>query len=146
MEYRGSTASAREFAAAGRLEEWVHLYLRAEGGNIPLSDGIKTVPRCYFGLHDMPVNAFTRICGPEAGMKWPVEREGFERIVRELMLALQNQRDVPPIIAEYRRGEFELQDGNHRHEALRRLRIRRYPAIIWTTEECDRDDFVRKYL
>lgn len=145
MEYKGTLNSAKEFAAAGRLEEWVHLYLHAEGDNVPFSDGLKKVPRCFFGLARMPVALLTRICGPEEGMRWPVEAGGFERIVSELMEAMREGRDVPPMIVKYEAGAFELNDGNHRHEACRRLGIEAYPTIIWITEAVDRDDFFVRY-
>lgn len=145
MDYSGTLASARQFAQAGRLEDWVHLYLHAEGDNVPFSDGIKKVPRCFFGLTEMPISMFGRICGPEEGMKYPVDRDGFERIVSELMNAIQSGRDVPPLIVEYSAGVFSLNDGNHRHEACRRLGVEKFPVIIWITETADRDDFLAKY-
>ena len=145
MEYRGTFTSAKEFAQAGRLEEWVHRYLHAEGDNVPFSDGLKKVPRSFFGLTEMPVALFTRICGPEEGMRWPVDAGGFERIVNELVDALRSGRDVPPMIIKYEANEFELNDGNHRHEACIRAGISVFPTIIWITEEADRDDFIAKY-
>ena len=145
MEYRGTLASAREFAQAGKIEEWVHLYLHAEGDNVPLSDGLKKVPRSFFGLAEMPVELFTRICGPEEGMRWPVDAGGFERIVDELVDALRTGRDVPPMIIKYEADAFELNDGNHRHEACVRAGVKTFPVIIWITEEKDRDDFLARY-
>lgn len=145
MEYCGTFASAKEFAEAGRLEDWVHLYLHAEGDNVPFSDGLKKVPRSFFGLTEMPIALFTRICGPEEGMRWPVDAGGFERIVNELMDALRSGRDVPPMIIKYEAGEFELNDGNHRHEACVRAGVKTFPTIIWITEDADRDDFLARY-
>lgn len=145
MKYSGTTASASEFAAAGRLEEWVHLYLHAEGDNVPFSDGLKKVPRSFFGLTKMPVNLFTRICGPEAGMRWPVDAGGFECIVGELVDALRSGKDLPPMIIKYENGQFELNDGNHRHEACVRACVRMFPVVIWITESADRDDFLARY-
>lgn len=42
-------------------------------------------------------------------------------------------------------GEFELNDGNHRHKAYENLRIENAWVIIWITEEAERDDFMEKY-
>lgn len=145
MKYCGTTASAKEYAKVGRIEEWVHMYLHAEGDNVPFSDGLKKVPRSFFGLAEMPVMLFARICGPEDGMRWPVEKSGFERIVTELVDALRAGRDVPPMIAKYENGQFELNDGNHRHEACVRAGVRMFPVIIWITENADRDDFLARY-
>lgn len=145
MEYCGTLVSAKEFAREGRLEEWVHLYLHAEGDNVPFSDGLKKVPRSFFGLTEMSVDLFTRICGPEEGMRWPVDKGGFERIVNELVDALRSGRDVPPMIVKYEKGQFELNDGNHRHEACVRAERKTFPSIIWITEDADRDDFLAQY-
>ena len=93
----------------------------------------------------MPVELFTRICGPEEGMRWPVDAGGFERIVDELVDALRTGRDVPPMIIKYEADAFELNDGNHRHEACVRAGVKTFPVIIWITEEKDRDDFLARY-
>lgn len=145
MNYQGTFSSAKEFAAAGQLEEWVHRYLHAEGDNIPFSDGLKKAPRNFFGLTRMPLDLFERICGPEEGMRWPVDAGGFERIVGELVDSIRAGRDVPPLIIKYEAEKFELNDGNHRHEACRRLGVKTFPVIIWITEKADRDDFLRRY-
>ena len=93
----------------------------------------------------MPVGLFTRICGPEPGMRWPVNEGGFERIVAELMNALREGCDVPPMIIKYEAGAFELNDGNHRHEACIRLGVENYPVIIWITEDADKEAFLSRY-
>ena len=45
--------------------------------------------------------------------------------------------DLPPLVINYSGGGFELNDGNHRHEMLRRLGIRKHRAIFRTSEASD---------
>lgn len=145
MKYSGTLTSAKEYAQAGRLEEWVHLYLLSDGGNKPFSDGLKREYRCFFGLADMPVTLFERICGPEEGMTYRVDPESFERSVSNLARLIAVGGELPPMIIQYRDGDFELNDGNHRHAACIRAGRDTFPVIIWITREEDRDAFLEKY-
>lgn len=145
MEYRCSLSSAKSFAQAGRLEEWVHSYLLSDGHNKEFSDGLKLLERRYFGPVEMPLELFERCCGPEAHMKFRVDKVWFEKHVAELTEAVWANRDMPPLIAHYVDDGFELNDGNHRFEACRRLGIKAYPFIIWITEEDECREFIEKY-
>lgn len=149
MEYRNSTESAMEFASAGRLEEWVHAYLITDGRNKPFSDGLKLTKRHYLGPVNLPLNLFTRCCGPEDGMKWKVDPAGFEAKVAGIMAAMENGTDLPPMIIHYSAENgipsFELTDGNHRYEAAVRLGLDVFPVIIWITEDAEYDRFLRDY-
>ena len=42
-------------------------------------------------------------------------------------------------------GEFELNDGNHRHKAYENLGIEKAWVIFWITEEEEFQDFMKKY-
>ena len=121
MEYSATAASAEGFAAAGALESWVHRYLCAEGGNVPFSEGLKKCERFYFGPLPVKLNLLCRCCGPEEGMRFPVEREGFERKVEHLSRVISSGEDLPPLIVGYDEGVLTVNDGNHRLEALNRL-------------------------
>lgn len=145
MKYSGTLTSAREYAQKGRLEEWVHLYLLSDGRNKPFSDGIKKERRCFFGLADMPVALFERICGPEEGMAYRVDPDGFDRHVSNLARAIAAGEDLPPMIVQYHDRTFELNDGNHRLAACARAGVKHFPVIIWITKEEDRDEFFKKY-
>ena len=72
MEYSCSLASAQAFAAGDRLEEWVHAYLLSHGNNRAFSEGLRRCLRCFMGPFRLPLGWFTRCCGPEPGMKYPV--------------------------------------------------------------------------
>ena len=152
MEYRGTLSCACEWAQQGKLEDWVHAYLLSDGRNKPFSDGLKMAERIYLGPITLPLDLLHRCAGPvHEGLPYQIHPEVWERNVRKLMDAASNGADIPPLIAHYvipegkQDGEFELNDGNHRHEACIRAGISVFPTIIWITEEADRDDFIAKY-
>jgi len=145
MVYQCSLSSAKGFAQAGRLEEWVHSYLLSDGHNKEFSDGLKLFERHYFGPMQMPLGLFERCCGPEENMKYRVDKVWFEKHVAELTEAVWANRDMPPLIAHFVDGGFELNDGNHRFEACRRLGLEEYPFIIWITEEAECEEFIQRY-
>ena len=145
VEYSATLSSAREFAAQGRIEEWVHAYLCGEGHNKPFSDGLKLCVRYYTAPIALALSKLSRCCGPEENMPYRVHPEVFERKVRGIMDAAESGADLPPLIVNYGSGNFTLNDGNHRYEAYSRLGRRECEVIIWTTAEQDMTDFKEKY-
>lgn len=145
MEYQCSLSSAMQFAQAGKLEEWVHAYLLSDGHNREFSDGLKLFPRSFYGPVTMPLKLFHRCCGPEEGMTYRVDGEWFEKYVAKITEVLRTNPDMPPLIAHFVDGDFELNDGNHRFEALTRMGVEEYPFIIWITEESECAEFLEKY-
>lgn len=69
----------------------------------------------------------------------------FEECVGRLMEVIQQEEDMPPLIVHYVDGGFELNDGNNRHEAYKRLGILEYEVIVWITEKEEYDEFLEKY-
>ena len=145
LEYQCALSSARAFADAGRLEEWVHAYLLSDGHNKEFSDGLKLFDRYFIGPVRMPLNLFTRCYGPEEGMKFRAHPRWFEERVGKLMEVIPQEEDMPPLIVHYVEGGFELNDGNKRHEAFKRLGVTAYEVIVWITEKSEYDEFMAKY-
>lgn len=145
LDYKCALSSAKEYSAAGKLEEWVHTYLLSDGNNKEFSDGLRLFDRFFIGPVKMPLKLFTRCCGPEENMKYRVNGEWFEYHVNELAEVIRKEKDMPPLIVHYVDGGFELNDGNHRYEAYSRLGIEEYYVIVWITEKYEYDDFVKRY-
>ncbi len=146
LKYKCSLSSAKEFSEAGKLENWLHLFLPSDGHNKAFSDGLKLFDRYYLGPLTMPLSLFTRCCGPEDDMKYQVNAEWFEKRVQSLKKTLQSNDDMPPLIVHYVDHNFELCDGNHRFEALSQLGVKEYSVIVWMTEKDEYDDFVKNYM
>ena len=145
LKYKCSLSSAKEFAEAGKLEDWVHLFLLSDGHNKAFSDGLKLFNRYYLGPLTMPLSLFSRCCGPKDNMKYQVNAEWFEKRVQSLKKTLQSNDDMPPLIVHFVDHGFELCDGNHRLEALTQLGMKEYPVIVWITEKDEYEEFVGKY-
>lgn len=149
LNYKCSLSCAQEFAKQGKLEEWVHTYLFSDGRNKDFSDGLKLFDRYFLGPIKMPLSLFTRCCGPEENMKWRINEDWFEKHVSDLMEVIKREKDMPPLIVHFlaKNGKayFELNDGNHRLEAYKRLGIEEYHVIVWITDKDEYDLFVEKY-
>lgn len=134
MNYKPTTSSAIEFAQNNSLEEWVHLFLCNEGNNQSFSDGLRLEPRKYLAPKLMNLDQFERCCGPEDGMKFQIPFAGFDTNVNAIINKYKSgDWDMPPLIINCTNGIYELNDGNHRLEALQRLKIKEFWVIIWET-------------
>lgn len=145
LKYSATLSSAKAYAVAEKLDSWIHLYLNEEGRNIPFSDGLKLFDRYYISPVLMPLNLFTRCAGPEEEMVYQIDKDWFIHHVSELERAIKEEPDMPPLIVHYVNGEFELNDGNHRHKAYENLGIDKVWVIVWITDTSEYDDFMNKY-
>lgn len=145
LDYKTSLTSAYDYASCGKIDEWIHTYLKSDGHNEAFSDGLKLFDRYYIGPMTMPTNLFHRCCGPEANMTYHVDAEWFHIHVADLKKVLETNQDMPPLIAHYVEHDFELNDGNHRLEAYNQLQCQEIPVIIWITEEDEYQEFLEKY-
>lgn len=141
MQYARTLTSAREHAAQGRLEDWIHAYLTSDGRNEAFSQGLKLCKRQYMGPLTLPLALLERCCGPEPEMRFQVDAQGFEAHVAELMRAIVAGEDMPPLIVNYAAGAFTVNDGNHRLEAYVRLSVTMCAAIVWTSDPRDAVEF-----
>ncbi|MBQ3049875.1 MAG: ParB-like nuclease domain-containing protein, partial [Oscillospiraceae bacterium] len=115
------------------------------GHNKDFSDGLKLFDRYFIGPIKMPLNLFTRCCGPEENMIYRVDAAWFENHVTELEKVIETNGDMPPMIVHYVDGIFELNDGNHRLEAYKRKGVTEYFVIVWITKKEEYDEFITKY-
>ena len=145
LKYSATLSSAKAYAEAGKLDAWIHLYLNEDGRNIPFSDGLKLFDRYYIGPALFPLRLFHRCAGPEADMKFRIDADWFRLKVEKLEKSIPEDPDFPPLIVHYVDGDFELNDGNHRHKAYENLGIDSAWAIVWITEETEYQDFQQKY-
>jgi len=135
MKYTPTLSSAITFGNANNIEEWIHLFLCGEGDNLPFSEGLKLQPRRYHPPKLFPLNALKRCCGPEEGIKWQIDEKSFNSNVNAIIKRYQKgDWDMPPLIVRSDANEYELNDGNHRYEALVRLGIKEYWVIFWNPD------------
>lgn len=140
-----TSGAAREFSRNERIEEWIHLFLRDEGGNIAFSDGLKKEKRIYIGPIKMPLHLFERCCGPEENMKYRIDQDSFECRVCKIRERMESGWDMPPLIINFSNNRFELNDGNHRYQAMISRGVDGCDTIIWITGDVDYQCFVELY-
>lgn len=142
MNYEGTLTNCRQWTQNGQLAAWLHRYLLSEGDNAPLSEGLTEEQAVFHGPVTMPMHLFSRCSGPAAeGLTFRVDAGWWEYKVARIVEAVKKGADLPPLIIGWRvteetpDGAFELNDGNHRWEAFRRLGVAEYPVILWCYEE-----------
>jgi hypothetical protein len=139
MCFEPTTTSAIEYSKNNKLEEWIHLFLcrnEKNGGNEAFSKGLKLEPRKYYSPCLMNLNKFQRCCGPEEDMKYRVPASDFNKKIKGIIENFQkNIYDMPPLIINRNADKYELSDGNHRFEALKKLGIKEFWVIIWETNK-----------
>jgi len=132
----GSTQCATEYAQRGAIDEWIQLFLRNDGKNIALADGLLLKKRYYIG----PVLADITEFGVEEGAPSYLTTENdiawFFHVVDHMKKVYDNW-DFPPLIVSYFEGKYEIADGRHRNEAFRQMKIKHAPVIFWTDTEED---------
>lgn len=135
--------TAQDYATQGKLEDWIHLYLNTGyWKNIPFSEGLKREQRWWIGPVKVRLDSLLRSCGPEEDMPYREAVESWEKWVNELKETLTDIAELPPLIIEYQDGNYIVNDGNHRHEAMRRKDWTHCYVIIWYSnyEEFHRRD------
>lgn len=144
-KFRPSIESAAKYQEAGLLEEWIHTYLLYERKNTAFSEGLSLESRYYVGPVKMQISLFSRNCGPEDDMKWKVDREIFESKVSNWEEAIEQKKELPPLIVNYENETFEVNCNNPLLEALKRSGKIEYPVILWCTKKEDYDNYCKRY-
>jgi hypothetical protein len=132
--------SAQKWARDGKIEAWVHHYLLSgKGGrsNPAFSEGLKREQRWWNGPIERNLTALSPAVGTEPGMEYVVNEEALHTRTSHLARSFSDLLSLPPMIAEYRRGELSLRDGNTRYGAMRHLGWPTCWVIIWYNSESD---------
>lgn len=134
MEF--SVEEAIKYAKKGILEEWVHSFLTTVGKNEKLSEIMRDK-----GFLESPkkisLDKLTRICGPEAEMKFHEPKDKWDKKVSKMAQSIKENWDPPPLIAWDFNGELSIADGSHRVEALKKSSFKSYWVIIWHKNNFD---------
>ena len=136
MEKYGTLEISKEYLDKNQLEDWIQLFLRNDGHNVALADGLLKEERCYTGIVDFDLNLLVNIqAGAPEYLIQKNDIEYFFAVVNEMNEALDSW-NPPPLIIEYRAdGSFYVCDGRHRLEMYRQKKVKTVPAIVWTTGE-----------
>lgn len=131
----GTLTKAKEFAEIGKIDRWLQLFLRGDGKNIALADGLLLEERSYMGIKEIPIQLLSGIkSGAPEYLKDADSVKYFFEIVNRMKEDFGHW-DIPPLIVEYADGRFQVNDGRHRLEMYRQLNVEYIPAVLWTTGE-----------
>ncbi|MDE7299326.1 MAG: hypothetical protein K2N94_10940 [Lachnospiraceae bacterium] len=138
----GTCSAAREYEERGKISEWLQLFLRNDGHNTALADGLLQEERCYIGLKMLPLFLLDQIkSGAPEYLNDQDSIDYFFLVVDRMKQAYGNW-DIPPLIVEYGENGFYVNDGRHRLEMYRQLGIPEAPAVLWTTGTRLRDQLL----
>jgi hypothetical protein len=132
----GSTKCAMEYSQRGAIDEWIQLFLRNDGDNIALADGLLLEKRYYIGPIMTDISEFGIEEGAPSYLTEANDIAWFFHVV-DNMKKTRGDWDIPPLIVNYFNGKYEINDGRHRNEALRQMKIKHAPVIFWTSSEED---------
>lgn len=134
MRY-GTYTIAREYDARGKIDEWMQLFLRNDGHNLALADGILQRERRYIGIRSIPLDLLAQIqAGAPEYLHDQDSIDYFFQVVDKMKQDCEKW-DIPPLIVEYGENGFHVDDGRHRLEMYRQMGATHVPAALWTTGE-----------
>ena len=132
----GTLTLAKQYDKDGKINEWMQDFLREDGKNLALADGLLLEERHYFGLCEIPIALFSDVkSGAPEYLHAENDIEYFFHVVEQMKESLADGWDAPPLIVEYVYGKFQVDDGRHRLETYRQLGVERVWAAVWTTGE-----------
>jgi hypothetical protein len=126
------------------VEEWLQEFLNGEGKNKALATGLLNDKRYYLGPVVMSMNLFDIPEGAPDYLTRENDIEWFYYVADEMVKALKDGWDMPPLIVNYDNGKYEPTDGRHRYEALRKMGAQGVYAIIWTSSEKDYKELLKE--
>lgn len=138
-----SVTGARAAAERGELDAWVAEFLASPGSdNAELGEELTRRPRWWLGPVRVPTARLNRLAGPPGEpVLVPVAEDEWRDDVEDLAEKVDDGWEPPPVIASYRDGELQLEDGNHRVEGVRRTGEDEVWTIIGFDSEEDRQRY-----
>ena len=122
-----------------KIEDWVQDFLRNDGDNLVLADGLLKEERNYIGPVQFEVSKIDIEKGAPSYLTKPNDIEWFYQVVDQMKESYVNW-DMPPLIVNYTNGQYEVNDGRHRLEMLRQLGEKYTMVVFWTTGEKDYEE------
>jgi hypothetical protein len=142
-EHDYSVGSARRAAEEGRLDDWVARFLGGPGSdNAELADILSGRLGWWTGPVELPIEQLHRLAGPPGDpVLVEVDEDYWRDDVEELGEKVEDGFEPPPVIVAVKDGDFVLEDGNHRVEALRQAGEDEAWAVVGFESEDERRRF-----
>ena len=142
-----SVHSARAAAQHDQLAAWVARFLASPGSdNAVLAEQLCRELGWWAGPVQLPIDQLNRLAGPASDpVLIPVDEDYWDERVDALDKLAERGGDPSPVIVAFRNGEFTLEDGNHRVEAVRRAGRRVTWAVVGFAQQEERDRFADEW-
>jgi hypothetical protein len=137
--------SARRAAELDALASWVRRFLSSpDSDNAVLGNQLTSEERWWIGPLPLPIDSLHRLAGPaEDPVLVAVDDDYWRDDVGDMADKVSDDGwQPPPVVVTYRNDQLELEDGNHRVEALRRAGVDVAWAVIGFEHLDDRERFV----
>ena len=143
-----SVGSARAAAQQDQLAAWVTQFLASPGSdNSVLAEQLCRELGWWAGPVQLPIDQIYRLAGPPGDpVLCPVDEDYWDGRVDALDELAEKGRDPPPVIVAHRSGQFTLEDGNHRVEAIRRAGRQLAWAVVGFAQQEERDHFAGEWI
>lgn len=141
-----TVSDARAAAAEDRLAAWVTEFLASPGSdNEGLAVKLADPPRWWIGPVLLPLDRLCRLAGPPGHpVAQVVEEHEWRDDVADLADKVADGHEPAPVIAMFTGDQFDLEDGNHRVEAVRQAGGDHVWAIVGFEDEAARDAFIER--
>ena len=141
-----SVESAKRAADAGCLAEWVTTFLAGPGSdNEALAAHLAFGGATFLGPVRLALDDLHPLAGPEDhDVTIPVPEQEWDDEVDAMDESLARGWEPPPLLVSYRDGAYVLEDGNHRHDALRRAGTTHAWAVLVFWDESERSAFASR--
>ena len=138
-----SVEAAKRAADGGCLAEWVAKFLAGPGSdNEALAAKLAFGGASYLGPVRFALDDLRPLAGPDDhDVSIPVPEQEWDDEVDAMDESLARGWEPPPLLVSYRSGAYVLEDGNHRHDALRRAGATHAWAVLVFWDESERSAF-----
>ncbi len=138
-----SVEAAKRAADDDRLAEWVTTFLSSPGSdNEVLAAQLAFAGASFLGPVRVALDDLRPLAGPDDhAVSIPVPEQQWDAEVDSMDESLARGWEPPPLLVSYRGGAYVLEDGNHRHDALRRAGATHTWAILVFWDESERSAF-----
>ena len=139
-----SLDAARAAAERNELGGWVAEFLASPGSdNAALGASLSASHRWWIGPIELPLDRLERLAGPSGSPALVVvEEDEWRDDVEDLADKVADGLQPPPVVVTYRDGHLNVEDGNHRLEALRRARRTEAWAVVGFEREHEVQEFM----
>lgn len=134
-----SVEAAKRAGDAGRLSEWVTAFLASPGSdNEPLAAKLAFGGASFLGPVRFALADLQPLAGPDDhDVSIPVPEQEWDDEVDAMDERLAQGWEPPPLLVSQRDGAYVLEDGNHRHDALRRAGATHTWAVLVLWDESE---------